>query len=78
MRKEIIDPETGIKLVYSWDDTSGWSFTVSGYASREEMHKAISICRKHWPETPSHLKEKIDKHNKELVEFCRSVPIDRD
>lgn len=73
---EIIDPDTGIKLYYSWHDKSGYSFRVSGYDTREDMKAAITISRKHWPIVPEHLREDIDKHNMEILEACRSIKID--
>jgi len=73
--KDVIihDTESGLDLYYTWHDKSGYSFRVSGYESREDMKKAIHICRKHWPKVPEHLQEDIDKHNLEIIEACRSI-----
>lgn len=72
----IHDTESGLDLHYSWDDKSGYSFTVSGYENREDMRKAIHLSLKYWPKVPDELKVDIDKHNQEIRDVCRSVVIE--
>lgn len=74
MIKEVIDEESGIKLRYSWDDDTGWGFIVSGYSTNEARRQAAKIAHKHFPSVPEQHRERIErieKNNKEIVEFCR-------
>jgi len=74
----IQDPESGLDLHYTWNDKSGYSFTVTGYQNKEEVRKAIHLSLKYWPKVPDELKEKIDEHNQMIRDVCRSVVIDYD
>lgn len=74
----IHDAESGLDLHYTWDDKSGYSFTVSGYDSKVDMRKAIYLSLKYWPKVPPELKDEIDRHNLEIRNVCRSVVIDYD
>lgn len=69
----VYDEKTGIRLYYVWNDLTGWSFRVTGYESREEQRAAMMIAYTNFPEIPAHLKEAIDKHNKEILDFNKAV-----
>jgi len=69
---EVTDEESGIVLKYNWDDLTGWDFAGSGYSSVDERRKAVKLALKYWPETPEEYKEKIEKNNKDILDFCRS------
>lgn len=71
MIHSIKDEETGLTLNYSWDDQTGWSFTASGYATREERRAAVKASLKYWPKTPEKDKEHIEKNNNDILNFCK-------
>jgi hypothetical protein len=73
---EVKDEESGITLKYIWDEKTGWSFIGSGYSSREERRKAVKSSLKYWPEIPEEHKERIDKNNKDILEFTRGFKHD--
>lgn len=68
---EVVDEESGMVLKYNWNDKTGWSFTASGYYSREDRRKAVKLSLKYWPDTPEEDKERVDKNNQDILDFCR-------
>lgn len=76
MIKEVIDEESGIKLRYSWDDNTGWGFIVSGYSTNETRRQAAKIAHKHLPNVPEEHRERIEKNNKDIIDFCKGFKHD--
>lgn len=76
MKYSILDIESGIVLIYNWDDEQGWSFVVSAYETREDMRKAITLSVKYWPQIPSEYEEEINKYNQHMIDVCRSLKIE--
>lgn len=73
----VVDEDSGLTLIYTFNEEFGWSFRVSGHPEGR-MREAILLSRKYWPETPDELREQIVDNNMKLLEVCRSVVIDID